>query len=175
MRIRLKSLLCAAAAAAALTPVAAGAEPMLGFTAKDADAERAAEAQFDGAISPAEIDARLKLLAAAPNQVGSPHDKANAEFVLSELKSWGWDAHMEVFQVLYPTPKHEALELLGPTPFTASLTEPPVPGDATSAVREGALPPTSPTPPTATSPPSWSTSTTACPTTTPPWRGWAWT
>ena len=28
-----------------------------------------------------------------------------------------------------------ALELLGPTPFTATLSEPPIPGDATSAVR----------------------------------------
>lgn len=140
MSKRLKLLLCAAAAAT-LAPAMAGAAPLLGFTPRDADAERAAEAQFDAAIAPAEIDARLKLLAAAPNQVGSPHDKANAEFVLSELKSWGWDAHIEEFQVLYPTPKHEALELVGPTPYVAKLTEPPIPGDATSAIRENALPP----------------------------------
>ena len=117
------------------------ASPMLGFSQSGADAERAVEAKFDAALSPQAIDARLKTLSAAPNQVGSPHDKQNAEFVLAQLKSWGWDAHIEVFSVLYPTPKHEALELIGPTPFTASLTEPPIPGDASSAVRENALPP----------------------------------
>jgi N-acetylated-alpha-linked acidic dipeptidase len=135
--IALAALVLAAAAQAA----SAGAAPMLGFTPAGADAERALEAKFDAGLSTAAIDARLKLLSAAPNEVGSPHDKANAEWVLGQLKSWGWDAHIETFQVLYPTPKHEALELVGPTPFKATLNEPPVAGDASSAVRENALPP----------------------------------
>ena len=50
----------------------------------------------------------LKRLASEPNQVGSPHDKANAEWVLAQFKSWGWDAHIETFEVLYPTPIHES-------------------------------------------------------------------
>jgi len=136
-RIALAALAFAAAAQAA----GAGAAPMLGFSPGGAEAERALEAKFDANLSTAAIDARLKLLAAAPNEVGSPHDKANAEWVLGQLKSWGWDAHIETFQVLYPTPKHEALELVGPTPFEATLNEPPIPGDASSAVRENALPP----------------------------------
>jgi N-acetylated-alpha-linked acidic dipeptidase len=130
-----------AGALAALVPVCAAAAPMLGFSGPNADAERALEAKFDANLSPAEIDARLKRLAAEPNQVGSPHDKANAEWVLGQLKSWGWDAHIETFQVLYPTPLSESLELVGPTPFKARLDEPPIPGDATSAVKAGALPP----------------------------------
>jgi N-acetylated-alpha-linked acidic dipeptidase len=125
-----------------LAPGAAVAAPaMLGFTDKSADAERALEGRFDANLAPGDIDARLKTLSAAPNNVGSPHDKANAEFVLGELKSWGWDAHIETFQVLYPTPLHESLELVGPTPFKATLYEPPIPGDASSAVRDNALPP----------------------------------
>jgi N-acetylated-alpha-linked acidic dipeptidase len=131
----------ASALAVVFAPGLAAAAPLLGFTPASADAERALEQRFDANLSPQAIDARLKTLSAAPNEVGSPHDKANAEFVRDQLKSWGWDAHIETFQVLYPTPKHEALELLGPTPFTASLYEPPIPGDASSAVRENALPP----------------------------------
>jgi N-acetylated-alpha-linked acidic dipeptidase len=121
--------------------VAAAAPGMLGFSPASAEAERAVETRFDAALSAPAIDARLKTLSAAPNEVGSPHDKANAEFVLDQFKSWGWDAHIETFQVLYPTPLHESLELLGPTPFKATLNEPPIPGDASSAVRENALPP----------------------------------
>jgi N-acetylated-alpha-linked acidic dipeptidase len=121
--------------------VAAAAPGMLGFTPASADAERGLESRFDTGLSPGAIDARLKTLSAAPNEVGSPHDKANAEFVLAQLKSWGWDAHIETFQVLYPTPLQESLELLGGAPFKATLNEPPIPGDASSAVRENALPP----------------------------------
>jgi len=121
--------------------MAAAAPALLGFTPTSADVERLLESKFDAALSPEAIDARLKTLSAAPNNVGSPHDKANAEFVLAQLKSWGWDARIETFQVLYPTPLHESLDLLGPTPFKATLSEPPLPGDASSAVRENALPP----------------------------------
>ena len=137
----MKSWLLSAALATALVPAGALAAPMLGFTAASADAERGLEAKFDANLSPDEIGARLKRLAAAPNQVGSPHDRANAEWVLAQLKSWGWDARIETFQVLYPTPLAESLELVGPAPFKARLDEPPVPGDATSAVKAGALPP----------------------------------
>jgi N-acetylated-alpha-linked acidic dipeptidase len=135
-------LVIGAAVAALFAPGGAlAAPPMLGFTASGADAERALEARFDAGLSAGDIDARLKIMASAPNQVGSPHDKANADFVLAQFKAWGWDAHIETFQVLYPTPKQELLELIGPTPFKATLSEPPVTGDATSAIRDGALPP----------------------------------
>ncbi|HEV2110342.1 MAG TPA: transferrin receptor-like dimerization domain-containing protein, partial [Gammaproteobacteria bacterium] len=43
--------------------------------------------------------------------------------------------------VLYPTPKEEALELVAPTSFKATLHEPPVPGDSTSALTTDVLPP----------------------------------
>jgi N-acetylated-alpha-linked acidic dipeptidase len=132
---------CAAAAALMAPGAVMAAPPLLGFSPSASETERALEARFDAGLSAGAIAARLKTLASAPNQVGSPHDKANAEFVLGQFKTFGWDAHIEVFQVLYPTPKREVLELLGPTPFTAWLAEPTLPGDATSAIHDGALPP----------------------------------
>jgi N-acetylated-alpha-linked acidic dipeptidase len=99
------------------------------------------EKSFDAQVSPAEMGGWLKRLAAEPNQVGSPHDKANAEWVLAQFKSWGWDAHMETFDVLYPTPIHESLELLnGKKPFKATLQEKPIPGDSSSTAKDYALP-----------------------------------
>ncbi len=82
----------------------------------------------------------MKLMAAEPNQVGSPHDRANAEYTLAQFRAWGWDAHIETFSVLYPTPKSELLELLGPAHYVASFTEPPIPGDATTYRQAGGLP-----------------------------------
>ncbi len=132
----------------ALSPAAGAVAPagdevpgaMIGFTAAHADDERALEQRFDRAIDPAEMDAWLQRLSSAPNQVGGPHDKANAQWQLAMFKGWGWDARIETFEVLYPTPISEKLELLGPKPFTAALHEPAVAGDRTSGL-PGQLPP----------------------------------
>jgi N-acetylated-alpha-linked acidic dipeptidase len=57
-------------------------ESMLGFSQAGAEAQRALEAKFDANLSAEAINARLKLMSAAPNHVGSPHNKANAEYTL---------------------------------------------------------------------------------------------
>ncbi len=114
------------------------AQTLVGFSADGSARERGLESQFDAGLSASAIGERLKRMAALPNQVGSPHDKENAEYTLAQYKAWGWDAHIEVFNVLYPTPKNELLELVAPDRFVATLTEKPL--DATSARNQGALP-----------------------------------
>jgi N-acetylated-alpha-linked acidic dipeptidase len=96
--------------------------------------------KIDSDIKPDDVRDWNRLMAAEPNHVGSPHDKQNADFILAQFKSWGWDAHIEAFKVLYPTPISETLEMLGPKPFTAMLQEPPIPGDSSATAREYALP-----------------------------------
>jgi N-acetylated-alpha-linked acidic dipeptidase len=98
------------------------------------------ERSFDAAIDPAEMGAWLKTLSAEPSHVGSPHDKANAEMVLSLFKQWGWDAKIEEFQVLYPTPISETLEVTGAHPYKVKLTEPEIPGDESSKFFKDGLP-----------------------------------
>ena len=98
------------------------------------------EKTFDASINPPEMDGWMKKMAAEPNHVGSPHDKANAEDTLARFKSWGWDARIEQFRVLYPTPLKVSLELTAPRRFTATLSERPIPGDATSGRTKGQLP-----------------------------------
>jgi N-acetylated-alpha-linked acidic dipeptidase len=102
--------------------------------------EAALEKTFDASIHRNELRDWVKLLASQPNHVGSPHDKANAEWILTRFKAWGWDAHIETFDVLYPTPVHESVELLGPKPFKAALQEPPVKGDSSAMATQPALP-----------------------------------
>ena len=119
--------------------MAAEPTPLLGFSPASSQAERALESRFDAGLSTEAIRARLKDMSSQVNNVGSPHDKANAEASLAWFKSWGWDARIEMFEVLYPTPLAEHLELTGPAPFDATLIEPPIPGDASSYAK-GALP-----------------------------------
>jgi N-acetylated-alpha-linked acidic dipeptidase len=99
------------------------------------------EARFDSNLSAADLRSWMEQLSSAPNHVGSAHDKANAEFLLRKFREWGWDASIEEFSVLYPTPREEVVELVGPTHFVAALREPPVPGDATSQQVRDELPP----------------------------------
>ena len=99
------------------------------------------EAAFDAQVSAADQMAWLKQMSSAPNHVSSPHDKANAEFILSQFKAFGWDAHIERFDVLYPTPIATKVELVAPERIPLGGQEPAVPGDATSQDLSGALPP----------------------------------
>jgi N-acetylated-alpha-linked acidic dipeptidase len=127
-----------------LSAVAAAAAPeskLFGFLPEQISSQQALEQRFDAQIDAAEQRGWLKTLSAEPNQVGSPHDKANAEMVRDLFKQWGWDAQIETFDVLYPTLKQHTVEMISPTKFVASLKEPPVPGDETSTRLADALAP----------------------------------
>lgn len=108
--------------------------------ATDPAAQRALEQKFDAQLQASDLQAWMKQMAAEPNHVGAPHDKANAEFTQQQFRAWGWDAQIETFDVLYPTLKQHSLELVAPTHFAASLKETPIAGDATSTQTSG-LPP----------------------------------
>jgi N-acetylated-alpha-linked acidic dipeptidase len=99
------------------------------------------EKALDASVSSADQMAWLKDMASAPNHVGSAHDKANAEFILAKFKEWGWDAKIERFDVLYPTPLETRLELIGGTTETLGGQEPTIPEDSTSGNLADALPP----------------------------------
>src|SRR3954471_2973695 len=92
---------------------------LTGYTKESADAQFKLEEKFDTNIQSKNIDDWIKHLSARPHHVGSPYGKQNAEFMRDLFKSWGYDANIETYQVLFPTPKVRLLELLGATKFTA--------------------------------------------------------
>src|SRR5437899_9555173 len=111
-----------------------------GYTAAGAKAEREWEAKFRAIPSPDSLREYMRRLSARPHHVGSPYDKDNAEWILAKFKSFGLDARIETFDVLFPTPKERVVELVAPTTFRAMLQEPPVPGDPTSSQQAEQLP-----------------------------------
>jgi N-acetylated-alpha-linked acidic dipeptidase len=132
----MRTLLCAtltAIAALALAPsqaaAPAGAHPP----------ESELEHSFRDGISAERIGGFLKDLTEHPNFPGSAYAKRDAEYVLEHFRSFGWDAKIETFSVLFPRPIVRSVELLGPKPFTAKLHEPAIPGDATSAQQDEQL------------------------------------
>ena len=117
-----------------------GTPAMRGFSTDNAARQAALEQKFDALLSPQDQSDWNKDESSDANNVGTPHDKTNAENMLKMFQSWGWDAHLETFYVLYATPKEELLEMTAPTQFKATLHEPPVSGDHTSTLTD-VLPP----------------------------------
>src|SRR5256886_10886240 len=111
-----------------------------GYSTDAAKAERDWEAKMRAIPSPDSLREYMRRLSARPHHVGSPYDKDNAEWLLAKFKSFGLDARIETFDVLFPTPKDRVVELVAPTKFVAKLQEPPVPGDPTSAQQAEQLP-----------------------------------
>jgi N-acetylated-alpha-linked acidic dipeptidase len=124
----------------AQAPSAGSAEPLLGFTAQSSAQERQWEDKFKSIPDPKLLRNYMQRLSARPHHVGSPYDKDNAEWILSQMQSFGWDAKIEQFDVLFPTPKSRLLEMTAPTHFTAKLEEPALAVDPTSNQKNEQLP-----------------------------------
>lgn len=137
-RQSLTAALCALLTATPLIPADAPALP--GFSADSAHTERDIENQFRAIPDRTNLREYMQRLSARPHHVGSPYDKENAEWILAKFKEWGWDAKIENFYVLFPTPKERVLELTEPTHFTAKLQEPTVSVDPTSSQHDEQLP-----------------------------------
>jgi N-acetylated-alpha-linked acidic dipeptidase len=114
--------------------------PLLGYSAQGAAEQQAWERKLRAGISPQNIRENMRRLTARPHHVGSAYDKDNAEWILSKFKEWGFDAKIETFNVLFPTPKVRALEMTKPTKFRAALKEPAVPSDPTTSQTGEQLP-----------------------------------
>jgi len=115
------------------SPSSAEATRLSGFSVAASATERSWEKKFQDGIVADNLRQSMQHLSARPHHVGSPYDKENAEWMLAKFKDWGFDAHIETFQVLFPTPKERVVELMEPTHFRAKLQEPSVADDPTSS------------------------------------------
>jgi N-acetylated-alpha-linked acidic dipeptidase len=114
--------------------------PLVGYAPNTSQTEREWEAKFRAIPDPANLKEYMRRMSARPHHVGSPYDKDNAEWILARFKEWGLDAHIETFDVLFPTPKVRLLEMVEPTRFTAKLEEPALAVDPTSNQKSEQLP-----------------------------------
>jgi N-acetylated-alpha-linked acidic dipeptidase len=98
------------------------------------------EARLRSIPDPARIKENMRRLSARPHHVGSPYDKDNAEWLLARFKEYGWDAKIEEFETLFPTPKERLVEMVSPKPFRLKLEEPVEKMDPTSGQKAEQLP-----------------------------------
>lgn len=111
-----------------------------GFTKGSIEAHFKAEEIFDSHLKASNLQQWMKRLSARPHHLGSEYGRQNAEFIRDLFKLWGYEAKIETFQVLFPTPRLRLLEMTAPTGFKAKLTEPSLKEDATSKPTKDQLP-----------------------------------
>ncbi|MEO5799738.1 MAG: transferrin receptor-like dimerization domain-containing protein [Gemmatimonadales bacterium] len=114
--------------------------PLRGFTAANARIQREWEGKFRALPEPARMREAMRRLSLRPHHVGSPYDKDNAEWLRAQFASYGFDATIERFDVLFPTPVTRVLELVSPTVFKARLEEPTLREDPSTAQKSEQLP-----------------------------------
>ena len=124
-----------------ITACLSRAQKIQGFGESNAKSQLEYEKQFDSYLNPVSQDTWMKFMSSRPHHVGSPHGKANADYMVNLFKSWGYQAQIEEFHVLFPTPKFRLVELLGTKPYRLKLEEVAFIEDKTSNQKSEQLPP----------------------------------
>jgi N-acetylated-alpha-linked acidic dipeptidase len=101
-------------------------------TATQKNDEATWEEKFRAIPRAEKIKENMRVLSAEPHHIGSAAGKRNAEWIRDQMKSWGLEATIEEFDVLFPTPKERVLELTAPEKYRAGLKEPAIPEDPDS-------------------------------------------
>jgi N-acetylated-alpha-linked acidic dipeptidase len=115
-------------------------KPISGFKTQNIPKQHDIEQKFDAGLDKANIGATIKELSAKPHHLGSKGSKTVAESILNKFKSYGWNAKIETYYVLFPTPKTRSVQLLGNDKYNAVLEEQAVKEDLATA-QQGQLPP----------------------------------
>jgi N-acetylated-alpha-linked acidic dipeptidase len=115
-------------------------EQILGFTPEASKKQMGIEQDFEKNLNATNLDNWMQQMAAEPHWAGTEYGEKNAKWIQSLFKSWGYDAKIETYDILFPYPTERVLELTGPTPYTAKLTAVPVEGDAFTAQGDALLP-----------------------------------
>jgi N-acetylated-alpha-linked acidic dipeptidase len=111
-----------------------------GFLPDAQQAQREWESRFQRIPAEARQREYMRQLSARPHHVGSPWQKQNAEYLKGLFASWGWEARIDEYHVLFPTPKTRRLELLAPTRYVAKLEEPVLAEDPSTQYNAEQLP-----------------------------------
>ncbi len=111
-----------------------------GFLPDGVAAQQKVEREFRAIPDPAVARETMRRLASAPHHLGSPEGAKNAAWILAKFREFGLEAHIETFDVLFPTPRERLVELVEPVKFRAALAEPVLREDPTSGQTAQQLP-----------------------------------
>lgn len=103
-----------------------------GYPTDQLDSLRAREAILRDTPDTALVNQYSRIMSEEPNHAGSPGARAVAEWALGKFREWGFEAAIEEFEALLPTPTLRRVELVSPTRFVAKMQEPVIAEDKDS-------------------------------------------
>ncbi len=110
-----------------------------GFNDSSSREELRKEKTFDDLISRENIGLTIRDLSSVPHNLGSAGSKEVADKIQQKLREYGFDTHLDIYQVLFPEPRIRILEMTSPQTYRALLKEPALKEDLTSG-QQGQLP-----------------------------------
>ncbi|MGK0488971.1 MAG: N-acetylated-alpha-linked acidic dipeptidase [Candidatus Endobugula sp.] len=113
---------------------------IIGFKEANVKSQNKLEEAFDAQLSAKNLDEWMQLLSARPHYVGTAYGLQNAEWMVKQFKSWGFDAKIETYHVLFPYPKIRLLELTEPVAYKAKLSAIPIAEDKYTQQTDELLP-----------------------------------
>jgi len=133
--------ICVVAVLACMLSVTSSAQDsIIGFKKSNVESQNKLEEAFDAQLSPNNLDEWMQLLSARPHYVGTEYGRQNAEWMVEQFKSWGFDAKIETYHILFPYPKIRLLELTEPTVYKAKLSAIPIAEDKYTQQTDELLP-----------------------------------
>jgi N-acetylated-alpha-linked acidic dipeptidase len=112
---------------------------LMGYAPESSQAELEWERKIQAIPQSDNIKANMMELAAEPHHLGSERQHQLSLWLQNKLRSYGLDAQIERFDVLFSTPVERKVELVSPGSYVAQLKEPAVADDPTSG-QSGQLP-----------------------------------
>jgi N-acetylated-alpha-linked acidic dipeptidase len=122
---------------AAMLTISAGplaAQQFPGYSLSGGQAEHSLERAAISVPSPASAEAHSKALSKETHVAGTPADGRTRDYVVAEFKRWGLETDIKTYTVWMPIPNTVRVWRIDHGPQELSLAEPPVAGDAASAL-----------------------------------------
>lgn len=132
--------ICTVVLACMLSITSSAQNSIIGFKEANVESQNELEEAFDAQLSPNNLDEWMQLLSARPHYVGTEYGRQNAEWMVEQFKSWGFDAKIETYHILFPYPKIRLLELTEPTVYKAKLSAIPIAEDKYTQQTDELLP-----------------------------------
>lgn len=111
-----------------------------GFIPDNVKKQQQLESAFEAKLNTKNLDQWMQRMSAEPHWVGTDFGRKNAEWIQKQFKSWGYDAKIETYHILFPYPKVRSVKLTAPTTYTAKLRAVAVKGDKYTAQGDALLP-----------------------------------
>jgi len=135
--VAMRAVLLASAVVIGLgATVAQNPQPMPGYGAASAAAQRRIESDAIAVPSPTNAAEYARALSREPHMSGTPAQARTRDYVIERMRSWGLETEVRAYEVWMPHPTSVRVWRVAPDARELTLAEGPVPGDSTSSMPE---------------------------------------